>query len=90
MLELVYRTYTDDQYPRGSLVKDQSIELMELMQSNVDKPFFIETYNSVKQHIQDKRSARKMQQKQLVATAEGIAMRNNKRKVKMEKKKARK
>lgn len=63
ILELAYRTYTDEQYPRGSVIKDQSIELVELLQEGVDKPFFIETYGQVKAKILQKRSARKMQQK---------------------------
>ena len=90
VLELVYRTYTDEQYERGSVIKDQSIELVELLQSRLDKPFFIETFGAVKTSILQKRSARKAQQRQLVGTEEGLAMRKNKRQKKMEKKKAKK
>ena len=55
ILELVYRTYTDDQYARGTPVKDLSIEIVELLQDNVSKPFFIETYGRVKNEIVQKR-----------------------------------
>ena len=63
MLELVYRTYTDDQYQRGSQVKDLSIEIVELLQNSVDKPFFIEKFGEIKGTILQKRSARKMKSK---------------------------
>ena len=56
----------------------------------MSKPFFIETYGKVKNEIVKKRQARKMQQKQLVGTVEGMAMRANKRMKKQQKKKAKK
>ena len=90
ILELAYRTYTDEQYERGTVIKDLSIELVETLQSSLDKPFFIEAYGIVKTQILQKRSARKMQPKQLVGTEEGMAMRKNKRIRKMEKKKVKK
>jgi hypothetical protein len=87
ILELVYRTSTDEQYKRGTAIKDQSIEIVELLKENLDKLHFIETYGEVQQTILQKRSHRKMQQKQIVNTAEGIAMKANKRQKKTEKKK---
>lgn len=90
MLELVYRTYTDDQYLRGSKVKDLSFEIVEFLQTHVDKPSFIETYSQVKTSILEKRNSRRMQHKQLVGSMEGMEMRKNKRVKKMEKKKAKK
>jgi hypothetical protein len=79
VLELVYRTYTDEQYAKGSSIKDLSLEIVESLQRDLDKPFFIEIYNNVKSSILQKRLDRKMKQKQLVATEEGLAMRQNKR-----------
>jgi hypothetical protein len=79
VLELVYRTYTDEQYEKGSSIKDLSIEIVETLQRDLDKPYFIEVYNNVKSSILQKRLDRKVKQKQLVATEEGLAMRQNKR-----------
>lgn len=75
MLELVYRTYTDEQYAKGSPIKDLSLEIVDLLQRDLDKPFFIETYNKIKGSILQKRLDRKLKTKQLVATEEGLAMR---------------
>lgn len=63
---------------------------MDSLQRDLDKPFFIETYNSVKTSILKKRLDRKLKQKQLVATEEGLAMRQNKRMRKQHKKKEKK
>ena len=82
ILELVYRIYTDEQYAGGTPVKDCSIEIVEQLQKEVDKSLFIETYSSVKNQILEKLSARKMHQKQLVGTSEGLAMRQRKRELK--------
>jgi len=79
VLELFYRTYTDEQYAKGSIIKDVSLEIVELLQRDLDKPFFIDTYNEVKASILQKRLDRRVKQKQLVATEEGLAMRQNKR-----------
>tara|TARA_B110000285_G_C14840801_1_gene475247 strand:- start:5 stop:256 length:252 start_codon:yes stop_codon:yes gene_type:complete len=31
VLELVYRTYTDEQYAKGTIIKDVSLEIVELL-----------------------------------------------------------
>ena len=89
-MELVYRTYTDEQYAKGSSIKDLSLEIVDSLQMDLDKPFFIETYNNVKAAILKKRLDRKQKMKQLVATEEGLAMRQNKRMRKQQKKKEKK
>lgn len=48
---------------------------MDLLQRDLDKPFFIEIYNKIKGSILQKRLDRKLKTKQLVATEEGLAMR---------------
>jgi hypothetical protein len=63
---------------------------VDSLQRDLDKPFFIETYNSVKTSILKKRLDHKLKQKQLVATEEGLAMRQNKRMRKQHKKKEKK
>lgn len=63
---------------------------MDSLQRDLDKPFFIETYNNVKTSILKKRLDRKLKLKQLVATEEGLAMRQNKRLRKQHKKKEKK
>jgi len=63
---------------------------VDSLQRDLDKPFFIETYNNVKTSILKKRLDRKLKLKQLVATEEGLAMRQNKRLRKQHKKKEKK
>jgi len=37
ILELVYRTYTDEQYLSGTKVKDLSLEIVDFLQHNMEK-----------------------------------------------------
>lgn len=43
MLELVYRTYTDDQL--SAAVRDPSTELVDEMSASLDKDTFIKIFN---------------------------------------------
>lgn len=45
MLELVYRTYTDDQI--SSTVRDPSTELVDSLSNKIDKEKFVKIYNEV-------------------------------------------
>lgn len=58
MLELIYRIYTDEQY-KDTRAKELSLELVEMLSTNIDKGFFIDTYNDVKNEIHRKRIERK-------------------------------
>ena len=71
MLELTYRTYTDEQYNKFSKIKELSTDIIDFFQSNLDKKFFVQAFNEVQQEILKKRSERKMKQKVLVGTLEG-------------------
>lgn len=60
ILELVYRVYTDEQYAE-SRAKELAFELVDSLSAGMDKAFFIQAYNSVKQGIVQKRMQRKKQ-----------------------------
>lgn len=47
ILELVYRTYSDEQY-KESKIKDISLEIVEYLSNNLDKNYFVQIYNEVK------------------------------------------
>ena len=65
-------------------------EIVDYLQANANKGQFIEAYNAVKTTILQKRNARKMRQKQLIGTDEGISLLQKKREQKYDKKKEKK
>jgi len=69
MLELVYRTYSDEQIPQA--VKDLSVELVDQLSAGLEKTFFITEFNRVQQSILRYRMERKMKDRLLVGTYEG-------------------
>ena len=69
ILELVYRTYTDEQLPAN--IRSLSTELIDTLSSNLEKSFFIEQYSKIQQGIVKGRQERKMKQKLFTGTAEG-------------------
>ena len=85
MLELVYRTYTDDQIP--SSVKDPSTELVDQLSAKLDKDSFIKVYNDVQMQITRNRTDRKIKEKMLVTSEHGQIQLQKKRAQKMQKKK---
>ncbi len=89
VLDLVYRIYTDEQYS-DSRAKEIAFELVDYLSNGLDKTYFINTYNSVKANIHQKRLERKKQNKIVMASAEGAKIKEKKRKVKLEKKKLKK
>jgi hypothetical protein len=58
MLELVYRTYTDEQYS-DSKVKELSLEVVDYFTNNLEKLFFVNIYKNVKDGINLKRNERR-------------------------------
>ncbi len=66
MLELVYRTYTDEQIPNS--VKDPSTELVDQLSAKLDKDSFIKVYNDVQMQITRNRTDRKIKEKMLVTS----------------------
>ncbi|TNV87999.1 hypothetical protein FGO68_gene14880 [Halteria grandinella] len=89
ILELVYRVYTDEQYAE-SRAKELAFELVDQLSAGMDKAFFVQAYNSVKQGIVQKRMQRKKQQKIVMASAEGARMKEQRRTRKAEKKRQQK
>jgi hypothetical protein len=49
MLELIYRTYTDDQL--DPKVRDPSVELVDKLSESLNKDTFIKIFNSVQMAI---------------------------------------
>lgn len=88
-MELVYRTYTDDQYS-GTRIKEVSYEIVEYYSTNMEKAIFIDIYNRVKSNIMKKRLERKRVMKVKMASAEGAKIKEKKRERKAEKKKQKK
>ena len=70
MLELVYRTYTDEQLKAS--VRDQSTELVDTMSNSLDKDVFITLFNQVQMAITQARTERKLKDKMLVTTQQGL------------------
>ena len=70
MLELVYRTYTDEQLKAA--VRDQSTELVDTMSNSLDKDVFITLFNQVQMAITQARTERKLKDKMLVTTQQGL------------------
>lgn len=85
MLEFVYRTYTDDQLP--ATVRDPSTELVDQMNSLLNKDTFIQIFNAVQMQITQQRTERKMKEKMLVASEAGLVTLAKKRAKKIVKKK---
>ncbi len=81
--------YTDEQY-KDTRAREISMELMDFLSTGIDKSYFISTYNDVKQQVLKKRLERRMQQKVLMASAEGAVIKERKRTRKAEKKKEKK
>jgi AraC-like DNA-binding protein len=69
ILELVCRTYTDDQMEQR--VKDISTELVDQFSGSLEKTFFITEFNRVQQSITRNRMERKMKSRLLAGTQEG-------------------
>jgi len=69
MLELVYRTYSDEQMLIN--VRTLSTELVDQLSNGLEKDFFITSFKNVQQSIVRGRMERKMKQRLLVGTAEG-------------------
>ena len=88
-MDLVYRVYTDEQYT-NSKAKELSYEIVEYVSNNLEKGFFISSYNSVKASIHKKRVERKKQQKIMMASADGAKYKEKKRAKKFLKKKEKK
>jgi hypothetical protein len=85
MLELVYRTYTDEQLPAS--VRDPSTELVDKMSDSLEKDVFIKIFNQVQMAITQARTERKIKEKMLVTNEEGIVKLARKRAKKLNKKK---
>ena len=66
MLELVYRTYTDEQLKAS--VRDLSTELVDTMSNSLEKDVFITLFNQVQMAITQARSERKLKDKMLVTS----------------------
>ena len=47
MLQLVYRTYTDEVFVNDKLLKELSNEIVDYMSKNLEKTFFVSVYNDV-------------------------------------------
>jgi len=71
MLQLVYRTYTDEVFVKDKLVKELSNEIVDYMSKHLDKTFFVGVYNDVQTQIVKTRMDRKIKQKLFTGTAEG-------------------
>ena len=85
MLELVYRTYTDEQLKAS--VRDQSTELVDTMSNSLDKDVFITLFNQVQMAITQARTERKLKDKMLVTTQQGLQKLAERRTKKLMKKK---
>ena len=85
MLELVYRTYTDEQI--ATSVKDASTVLVDSMSAVLDKDVFIKIFNDTQMLITKSRTDRKIKEKMLVTSEEGQVLLAKKRANKMQKKK---
>ena len=88
MLELIHRTYADEQMEQK--VRDVSSEIVDLLSQNLEKGYFIAEFNRVKQEIQRNRMERKMKQKLLVGTQEGQQIKAKRRIAKTIRKKEKK
>lgn len=51
ILDLVYRIYSDDQYPNSSKAKTLSFEIVDHFSNNLEKGKFLSIFNSVKSSI---------------------------------------
>lgn len=69
MLELVYRTYTDEQI--ATSVKDASTVLVDSMSAVLDKDVFIKIFNDTQMLVTKSRTDRKIKEKMLVTSEEG-------------------
>ena len=77
MLELICRTYTDEQLP--IVIRDISAELVDFMSASLDKDSFIKIFNEVQMHITKSRQDRKMKSRLLTGTQEGQVIKAKKR-----------
>lgn len=77
MLELVYRTYTDEQI--ATSVKDASTVLVDSMSSILNKDVFIKIFNDTQMLITKSRTDRKIKEKMLVTSEEGQVLLAKKR-----------
>lgn len=85
MLEFVYRTYTDEQLPAA--VRDPATELVDAMSELLDKDIFLKIFNATQMQITQGRTERKMKEKMLVTSEEGLVKLAKKRAAKIVKKK---
>ena len=85
MLEFVYRTYTDEQLP--ATVRDPATELVDQMSELLDKDVFLKVFNQTQMQITQGRTERKMKEKLLVTSEEGLVKLAKKRQAKIAKKK---
>ena len=86
ILELVYRTSTDEQYQSMVSIRELSGDIEDFLRQHTNPSFYLDTYNTVKQSIIKKRLDRKMNQKVHASTQDGIDHGKKKRERKYEKK----